>query len=91
MGGYHYHVALHLNKAMRWNLPKRYLKENHDITVNFSVSSDMYAGAYRYATKTDKEKAFVGNALAKHPNLEMISGTYSRAILANTIAKTENS
>ena len=42
----------------------------------------MYVGAYRYATKSDK-KAFVGNVLTRHPNLEMISSTYSRAIMAN--------
>ena len=78
-GGYHYHVALRLNKAMRWNL-----NENYGVNVNFSVSSDMYVGAYRYVTKTDKQKAFIGSVLLKHPNLEMISATYNRAILANS-------
>ena len=75
--GYHYHVALRLNKSMRWHEAKKYLKEKHNITVNFSVSSDMYAGAYRYATKYDKEKAFMGNVIKSHPNLEMISSTQS--------------
>ena len=42
---------------------KKYIKEKYNITVNFSVSSDMYAGAYRYATKYDKEKAFMGNVI----------------------------
>ena len=82
LSGYHYHVAVRLNKAMRWNTAKKYLKDIYCITVNFSVSSDMYIGAYRYATKSDKE-AFVGNVLTRHPNLEMISSTYSRAIMAN--------
>ena len=81
-GGYHYHCALRLNKAMRWKSSKNYLKENYGIIVNYSVSREMYVG--RYTVKNDKHRAFIGSVLVKHPNLEMISGTYSRAILANT-------
>jgi len=82
--GYHYHCAVRLNKAMRWRSSKTYLKEHFDITVNYSVSSEMYVGAYRYTIKNDKEHAFVGNVLQKHPNLDIISQTYNRALAANS-------
>ena len=42
--GYHYHVAIQLNKATRWNATKTYLKEKYNVVVNFSTSSSMYAG-----------------------------------------------
>ena len=83
-GGYHYHCAVRLNKSMRWRSSKNYLKENYDINVNYSVSGDMYAGAYRYTVKTDKEHAYVGSVLMKHPNLDIISQTYNRALAANS-------
>ena len=82
---YHYHVTLCLNKSMRWHAAKKVLKDKYKITVNFSVSSDMYAGAYLYATKYNKEKAFMGNVIKSHPNLEMISSTYSRAVNTNAV------
>ena len=44
----------------------------------------MYAGAYRYATKNDKEMCVVGSVLQKHPNLELVSETYKRALAANS-------
>ena len=50
--------------------------------MNFATSSDIYVGAYSYATKSDK-MPFIGNVRKKHPGLEIISTTYSRAILAN--------
>lgn len=81
--GYHYHVAIRLNKTLRWKSAKTYLKDNHDIIVNFANSSHLYAGAYRYATKTDKHP-FIGSILTKHPNLEIISNTFTRAINANS-------
>ena len=43
----------------------------------------MYIGAYRYVTKSDK-MPFIGNILKKHRDLEIISTTRRRAILANS-------
>ena len=43
----------------------------------------MYEGAYRYASKLDKH-LFIGQVLMKHPNLEKLSETYNRAIMANS-------
>ena len=42
--------------------------------LNFATSTDMYAGVYRYVTKSDK-MPFIGNVLQKHPGLEIISTT----------------
>ena len=50
--------------------------------MNFTISSDMYVGARRYVTKSDK-MPFSGNVSQKLPALEIISTTCSRAILAN--------
>ena len=47
-----------------------------------SVSTNMYAGAYRYATKND-EGIFIGNVLLAHPNLELMSDTCSLPKKAN--------
>ena len=42
----------------------------------------MYAGAYRYTTKSDR-LALKGNVLKKHPNLDMIGAQWQQAIAAN--------
>ena len=42
----------------------------------------MYVEAYKYDTKSDK-MPFIGNLLKKHPDLDIVFTTYSRAILAN--------
>ena len=80
--GHHHHVALHLIKRMCWKTAKKNIFENYGATVNFATSSDMYVGAYRYVTKSDKI-SFIVNVLKKHPDLEIISTAYNRAILAN--------
>ena len=43
----------------------------------------MYAGAYQYVTKSNKH-LLIGHILMKHPNLEKLSETYNRAIMANS-------
>ena len=50
--------------------------------MDFTISSDMYVGACRYVTESDK-MPFIGNVYQKPPVLEIISTTSSRAILAN--------
>ena len=82
-GFYHYHAAIRLNRPTRWKFAKTFLKENFKINVHFGVSGDMYAGAYWYATKSDKHP-FIGHVLMKHPNLEKLSETYNRVIMANS-------
>ena len=82
-GFYHYYAAIRLNRPTRWKFAKTFLKENFKIIVHFGVSSDMYAGAYRYATKSDKHP-FIGHILMKHPDLEKLSETYNRAIMAKS-------
>ena len=82
-GSYHYHAAIRLNRPTRWKFAKTFLKENFKIIVHFGVSGDMHAGAYRYAIKSDKHP-FIEHILMKHPNLEKLSETYNRAIMANS-------
>ena len=82
-GSYHYHAAIQLNRPMRWKFAETFLKENFKIIVHFGVSGNTYAGAYQYTTKSDKHP-FIGHVLMKHPNLEKLSETYNRAIMANS-------
>ena len=82
-GEYHYHVSVRLCRPMRWMRVKDYLNEKYHVVVNFSTSSAMYIGAYRYATKEDKSP-IIKHVLKRHPNLEMVSHTYNRAIVANS-------
>ena len=81
-GGYHYHMAIKLNKTMRWHSARDYLHTTFGINVNFSTTGQMYAGAYRYTTKND-HNAIKGNVLKKHPDLDMCSAQLRQAITAN--------
>ena len=80
--GYHHHVAVCIIKPMRWKTAKSYIFENYGATVNFATSSDMDVAAYRCVAKYNK-MPFIGNVLKKYPDLEIISTTCNRAILAN--------
>ena len=82
-GKYHYHCAIKLKNPVRWLSAKKYLKENFNCVCNFAVSNSLYAGAYRYATKSD-HTFFEASVLVRHPNLDLISKTYERALTANT-------
>ena len=81
-GGIHYHCSIRLNKTMRWKSSKSHLSDEHGIIVNYATSSAMYMGAFRYATKNDRD-FYMGNVLKKHPNCGMVSDTYQRALSAN--------
>ena len=52
-----YHVAMRLNQSQRWLHAKKFLEEKHGVVANFAPSPNggMYAGAYRYAAKSDSE------------------------------------
>ena len=82
-GSYHYYGTILLNRPTRWEFSKTFLNKNFKIILHFGVSGDMYGGAYRYATKSDKHP-FIGQVLMKHPNLEKLSETYNRTIMANS-------
>lgn len=52
-GGYHYHMAIKLDRCQRWLASRRYLQEQHGISVNFSDSHHNYYSAWKYTTKED--------------------------------------
>ena len=54
VNGFHYHMALKLNRCKRWLSPKRYLEENHGISVHFSNIHHNYYSAWKYTTKKDR-------------------------------------
>ena len=79
-GQHHYHVAMRLNQSQRWLHAKKFLQEKHDVVANFAPSPNggMYAGAYRYAAKSDSE-IYHGHCLEKHPDLASIGQNYGAA------------
>ena len=48
VNGFHYHMALKLNRYKRWLSSKRYLEENHGISVHFSNIHHNYYSAWKY-------------------------------------------
>ena len=52
--GYHYHMAIKLNRCKRWLSSKKYLEENHGISVHFSDVHYNYYSAWKYTIKKDK-------------------------------------
>ena len=64
-GGFHYHMALKLDRCRRWLCSKKYLKEQHSISVHFSDLHYNYYSAWKYVTKED-EHVLESNG---HPNL----------------------
>ena len=54
-GGFHYHMALKLNRRRRrWLCSKKFLKEQHSISVHFSDLHYNYYSAWKYVTKEDE-------------------------------------
>jgi hypothetical protein len=54
-GGYHYHIAVKLNRRCRWVTIADMLRNNYDIYVNFKFHSmSHYTAAFKYVTKADK-------------------------------------
>ena len=54
VNGFHHHMALKLNRCKRWLSSKRYLEENHGISVHFSNIHHNYYSAWKYTTKKDR-------------------------------------
>ena len=79
-GGKHYHVSILLSKPQRWHAAQQHLS-SHGAKVHFSTSGKMYAGAYFYATKEDKDY-HQGSASEPHPRRNQI-GSNSKAANAN--------
>ena len=64
-GGFHYHMALKVDCCRRWLRSKKFLKEQHSISVHVSHLHYNYYSAWKYVTKQDKQ--FLENN--DHPNL----------------------
>lgn len=64
-GGYHYHLAIKLDKCKRWLPSKNYLKRRYDISVHFSNLHHNYYSAWKYVVKEDQEFLQSDN----HPDL----------------------
>lgn len=67
-GGEHYHVSVKLTAAKRWISVKKFLVDNHGVTVHFSDKHDSYYSAYKYVTKADENV----HCSPDHPNLKEI-------------------
>ena len=63
--GYHYHMAVKLNRCKRWLSSKNYLQEIYGISVHFSDIHYNYYSAWKYSTKKDKNVLGSDN----HPDL----------------------
>ena len=55
MNLYHYHMAIKLEKRVRWFQVPKYLEENFGKKVNFSNNHTTYYSTYRYVTKEDND------------------------------------
>lgn len=51
--GFHYHLAIKLNKQRRFKQVRNLLKKKYDIDVDFKEWQDNYYQAYTYVTKLD--------------------------------------
>lgn len=67
-GGYHFHMAIKLNKLKRWLTIRRILSTQHNIEVNFSGIHNDYYSAWSYVTKEHDFMESVG-----HPDLTSAS------------------
>lgn len=63
--GVHYHVAMKLDRIQCWLPSKRFLQEQHGISVHFSSIHINYYSAWKYVTKEDG--LYVQSA--EHPDL----------------------
>ena len=54
-GGYHYHLAIKLDRNQRWMMSKRHLQRTCGITVHYSSRHHNYYSAWLYVTKSDRE------------------------------------
>ena len=52
--GFHYHMAIKLDRNQRWIMCKRSLERRHDISVHFSNVHHNYFSAWRYVGKCDE-------------------------------------
>lgn len=50
-GGFHYHLAVKLDRVKRWRMVRDRLDKNYGVKVNFSDRHSNYYSAYKYVTK----------------------------------------
>ena len=53
--GQHYHLAIKLDRNQRWMKSKRYLQDEHGISVHYSNRHHNYYSAWLYVTKSDRD------------------------------------
>ena len=63
--GFHYHMAIKLQRCKRWLPSKKYLKAEYGISVHFSNLHYNYYSAWKYTTKKDSSFLESDN----HPDL----------------------
>ena len=67
-GGFHFHLAIKLNKLKRWLCVRRTLSTRHNVNVNFSSAHNDYYSAWCYVTKEYDFVESIG-----HPDLRSAS------------------
>ena len=67
-GGFHFHLAIKLNKLKRWLCVRRTLSTRHNVNVNFSSAHNDYYSAWCYVTKESDFVESIG-----HPDLRSAS------------------
>lgn len=63
--GVHYHMCIKLNGNQRWLPSKKFLSDNHGISVHFSSKHAKYYTAWKYVTKEDRQR----KECQDHPDL----------------------
>ena len=63
--GFHYHMAIKLQRSKRWLSSKKYLQAEYDISVHFSNLHYNYYSSWKYTTKKDSNFLQSDN----HPDL----------------------
>ena len=84
-GGYHFHVAIKLNKVKRWLTIRRTLSNQHGIEVHFSSHHNDYYSAWSYVIKDGDFVQSTG-----HPDLASASAPRTTNALAARRQRTGN-
>ena len=74
-GGFHYHMAIKLDRQQRWLVIRDRVQTDHAIAINFSDGHPNYYSAWLYATKEDPSPLESAN----HPDLHNYPGPRTTA------------
>ena len=66
--GYHYHVAVQLNKRRRWKKVQDYIIKHYNIHVHFFNDPQTYYEAWQLCSRCDTNREFILNS--DHPNFK---------------------